>query len=202
MKVFIYGLNGNMGQRYKTICQSLGHEVGGHDVTPFESSFSRFEADRIIVATPTSTHAEILHGIVALKKPVLCEKPVTKSRRDLYELVERYRTYGTPLSIVSQYDELVDPEWEGETLYDYFKSGPDGLHWDCLNVVWHAKSGVTLRKVSPVWTCRINGKELDLRLMDYAYIAMLRKWLAEPESHYDRILESHEKAVQMGAKWL
>jgi hypothetical protein len=202
MKVFIYGLNGNMGQRYKAICQMLGHDVGGQDLGGVDSAFSILEADRVIVATPTSTHFEVLSQAWRLQRPVLCEKPVSRNQAELETIVDRYRSANVPLSMVSQYDELVEPEWEGDTLYDYYKSGPDGLHWDCLNVVWHAKGNVTLRKESPIWTCRINGKELDLRLMDYAYIAMLRKWLAEPESHYDRILESHEKAVQMGAKWL
>lgn len=200
MKVFIYGLQGNMGRRYKTILEYQGHQVGGVDRGGTEG-FSPGDADQIIVATPTGTHAELLKAALAYRKPVLCEKPLSTNRGDLYDSVAAYEREGVALQMVSQYDELVEPSSDGPTLYDYFKSGPDGLHWDCMNVVWHARGDVVLRNKSPFWTCLINGQQLDLRLMDYAYYAMLLQWTAEPKHDYQRILDGHEKAVRMGASW-
>ena len=205
MKVFIYGFNGNMGRRYRAILDHLGHECGGYD---FEGGGKRLfyfappQADCFLVASPTKTHCEILFDLKDCGRPILCEKPITKSMTQLEDLIAALKRAGTRLQMVSQYDYLGIPETAGETLYDYYRHGSDGLLWDCINIIWHAKGEIILGEKSPVWHCQINGKWLNLGDMDRAYVTMLEWWLKDPtEVHYDRILEAHQKVHKLEATW-
>lgn len=132
-----------------------------------------------------------------LKKPVLCEKPICKDPDELLALMAECRKAGTRLQMVSQYDYLVDRKSHGPSHWDYYKSGGDGLAWDCIQIIGHAKERPSLKNMSPIWSCMINGKPLQIEQMDFAYIWMIRDWLDKPRDDIDRILESH-KAV---AKW-
>ena len=198
-KVFIFGNKGNMGQRYSAILKYLGHDVSGTDIdeTPIEWVM-RFQAsDAIIVASDTESHASIVENLIPQSRPILCEKPITKDLSRLKQIVEEARSVGTKLSMVSQYDWLTNGHIDGgPTVYDYFKSGKDGLAWDCINIIWHAKGKIRLANQSPFWDCQINGHYLDLSEMDYAYIHMIEDWLEQPYApQYDRILNAHGKVL-------
>lgn len=198
-KVYIYGYAGNMGQRYRAILGALGHTWMGEDVGD-RSVGTVEESDAIIVATPTDTHVEVLRALKDCGKPVLCEKPITMDVTELRALMAELVVAGTKLQMVSQYDYLIDPKSKGPTFYDYFKSGRDGLAWDCIQIISHAKGEVVLKNESPIWQCQINGKLLDISKMDSAYAAMVRDWLEAPRNDVSRILDSHQKVVEWLAK--
>lgn len=204
MKIFMLGAHGNMARRYTAILKYLGHEVHGFDVPGFTEKHPLAEqvkvdaitADAVIVATPTDTHAKLLSFLSDCTRPILCEKPISKDLHELERVLSECKSKGARLQMVSQYDYLVDAESKGDTIYDYYKSGADGIEWDCINILYHAKGSVTLRNESPVWTCTINGQPLNIRDMDHAYVEMLDHWLRDPtRTDYDRIWEAHKKAA-------
>ena len=203
MKVYIYGYNGNMARRYRAILSRLGHEAGGEDLGTIHG-FSLAEADAVIVATPTDTHARLLMDLRDSGKPILCEKPITKRLDELEHVLQALKGTGTKLQMVSQYDYLVDDDFEGPTVYDYFKSGSDGLYWDCINIIKHARDYVRVSNDSPVWKCMINGQKLNIGLMDRAYIEMIKDWLAnlKQPTDYAGIWRAHKKVHDLEAKWL
>ena len=194
MRVYIFGCNGGMGRRYRAILEHLGHEWMGEDLSQ-DRKGSVDDADAVIVATPTPTHGQVLDRLLSCGKPILCEKPIMTDMEALRALLADAVISGTRLQMVSQYDYLIDPKSTGPSWYRYFKTGPDGLPWDCLQIIALAKDGCEVSDKSPVWDCGINGKRLDLRLMDQAYVAMIRDWLQAPRNDISRILEAHEKVI-------
>ncbi len=202
MNVFIFGNKGNMGCRYTAILKHLGHEVYGTDIG--DSVIPNLdEFDAFIVATPTETHLAILNTLLDCKRPVLCEKPIVANEdlTSLYAFIEKAKRAKMQLTMVSQYDYLVNNNATGRTHYNYFKSGKDGIAWDCINIIYHANDAIVLKTKSPVWMCMINNHKLKLQDMDYAYIDMIRTWLMHPyEPQYDRIIKAHKKVVEY-LKW-
>lgn len=201
MKVYVLGHGGNMGHRYKTILDFYKHDVAGYDKrTGPMGSFGISEADRIIIATPTASHVKDLMETIPHKIPILCEKPICKDRQGLNEAITFAETHGTRVEMVSQYDYMpFSRERKEETLYDYFKHGGDGIHWDCINVIYHANGEVILKENSPWWQCRINGDPLSLGDVDHAYMRMIDLWLKDPKDGLDRIWRSHEKVRSLEA---
>lgn len=195
-KVFIVGILGNMGTRYKTICEYLGHEVYGRDKF-FPSKFSPTEADCFIIATPTEDHIDDIGEYSSFGKPILCEKPLTKDIEKLEVLEEFLIRNGRKhlVSMVNQYAQLFKGG-SGHTYYKYFKSGKDGLAWDCINILGLGRGKVRLSNDSPVWECKINGKKLSLANMDKAYVRMIHHWLRNPKSNFDYAKKAHLKVIE------
>ena len=198
MNICIIGHKGGMGQRYGAILNHIGQDWFGVDVG--DGSLNR-DASGYIIATPTHTHAEFIGWLKDLGKPILCEKPISKNLSVLEKLIYDCEKAGTQLQMVSQYDHLVKHGSEGPTVYDYYKHGGDGLYWDCINVIHHAKGSILIKEKSPIWTCIINGHQLNLGDMDRAYIEMILGWLETPVSNYSRIWDSHKKAYDLEAEW-
>lgn len=204
MKVYIIGANGNMGSRYSAILKYLGHEVWGIDM-PYiyleGGLLTRMdckESDAVIVATPTRTHLDILEMLEGVEKPILCEKPFIDDEKHLPRLRHFLSNTKLKISMVSQYDWLSkDYQEDGyPTCYDYFKTGKDGLPWDCINIIWNARDKIILEDKNPIWFCKINGHALNLRDMDVAYCMMIEQWLKDPYvDKRDEILKRHQKVV-------
>jgi hypothetical protein len=202
MKIYIYGYNGNMAKRYRAILHELGHTVGGIDIEDQEYGFAHEDADAYIVATPTAGHIDDLYALEFCGRPILCEKPITKDIEELEVLLEDFKKSGTKLQMVSQYDYLIDDISTGHTVYNYFKSGGDGLAWDCINIIKHAKGIISIRNNSPIWTCKINGQKLNISQMDAAYIEMIADWLGNPDrTDFNGILRAHKKAAELDNLW-
>ena len=56
-----------------------------------------------------------------------------------------------------------------------------------------AKGEVQLKNDSPIWDCWINGKDLNIADMDFAYIEMVKDWIKNPTNNHDYILKAHKK---------
>jgi hypothetical protein len=197
-KVCIIGGNGNMASRYKAIFEIMNIDVVVWDIgiKPDVSG-----VDGFLVTTPTPIHYEVLQEIIPFRKPILCEKPVVKTMLELAEIRKRCEACGTPFQVVMQYCWLVDPLHVGESRYDYFRHGNDGLVWDCFQIIALAKGEVTLSEKSPIWDCVINGHRLNLSAMDFAYIEMIRAWTERPNSQpWDFIIECHQKVLNYAEK--
>lgn len=199
-KVYIFGREGNMGSRYAAILRHLGHTVTGNDLEDDLVEADIMESDAIIIATPTDTHLEFIAHCFDYKKPILCEKPLINhpdNIENLREFLDLASSEEVKLSMVSQYDYYqVDNINPGLTAYNYYRTGKDGLAWDCINIIWRSKSRVLLNNTSPIWLCSINGTPLRIDLMDYAYIQMIDSWLANPyKPQYQNILDRHLKVL-------
>jgi len=190
--VCIVGIQGNMGRRYKAVLDYLDVAVSGTDINGYTYQYEENKADGYIIATPTSGHLLDIINLRDKNKPILCEKPITIGMLPNIggkELV----------TMVCQYQYLIDKSSVGPTYYDYFRSGSDGLIWDTINILGLAKEMPTIKNESPIWKCAINGKELSIADMDNAYIKMLMDWMKNPRSNWDFATVAHERAAN---KWV
>ena len=200
MNIFIYGGSGNMGKRYGAILLKL--EIKYHIIDPM---FGYYEPDDIypdgiIITTPTDTHFDLIidchgkfHGV-----PILCEKPISKDKYEIKELVD---IDDLNLTMVNQYEFAINCKPQtvknGLTLYDFYNSGKDGCFWDTINIIGLHKNKLIpgcIGLKSPFWTCIIDGKILDLHDVERGYYEMIEDWIASLEwTDQKKINEKIEK---------
>lgn len=195
--VYIVGYNGNMASRYKAILDFLNIPHMGHDKNEYPKEGALKRCRGVIICTPTKCHIDDLKIYLNINKPVLCEKPLAHSLVELNQLEKIVGINITYLTMVNQYAYMTDEISHGDSFYNYFKSGPDGVYWDCLNIIGLANGEVHLSTKSPVWSCQINGRKLALSKVDYSYIEMIKDWLAHPKSNYAYARKAHEKVTRM-----
>ena len=195
--IALVGSEGSMGKRYRAILNKLNVEF-----RPFDKETSLNDlvstckySNGIILCTPTPTHFTFLNALIPLGKPILCEKPISK---DPEEVIECFRLAGEEncsLTMMLQYQEILTPgEYSGDSSYNYFRTGNDGLVWDCMQTIALAKGKVSVKNDSPIWECQINGEKLDFRQMDSAYLIAVRKWLYGMSLQKPiEIIEMHQK---------
>ena len=203
-KVCLVGHRGGMGRRYQAVLKHLGYRVVGHDLAdgykPLRVRIAEAQGcDGVLIATPTDAHIASIHEYMRAGRPILCEKPISRDPFALRALLDDVQARKAPLQMVRQYERLVEEKHEGLTEYDYFRSGSDGLHWDCISIVSLAKGTVRLASESPLWKCQINGRRLSLADMDRAYVEMVDEWLKAPRDDSGRLMEWHLKVAQMKA---
>ena len=187
-----------MGRRYQAILRSLGVPVQRHDV-PGQASgvyardLARYhDVTGIIIASPTNTHADYVRGLALLGLPILCEKPLST---DLATVAELLRVPG-PLAMMAQYQCLDHGDTEGDTAYDFYHSGSDGLAWDCIQLLGLARGPVSLKAESPIWRCTLNGRRLSLDDVGTAYVDFVAHWLQDPDSNRAETLRWHQRAAE------
>lgn len=195
--IAVIGGNGNMGSRYMSILRYLGEKACSIDVDTLASTKRGIlsTCKGVIVATPTKTHFKIVMDLYNLGVPVLVEKPFSLNLDEVYQVAELYK--GKNLMMVNQYKEFIEHYDAGPTYYNYFKHGNDGIYWDCISIIALAKTTIDLRETSPIWQCTINGFDLDISLMDKAYIQMIRKWLKVPHQPDYDLIHVHKKVVEL-----
>lgn len=192
----IIGANGSMGKRYQAILKYLGHASFNVDI---DARFSGaveavYHSHGIIIATPTEKHLDYIRLFAAMGKPILCEKPLSKNKAELEEIRTLVKAHGTKLAMTMQYLTLTTPDATGPSYYNYFKTGNDGLYWDCLQIIALAKDEVTVDNTSPIWECQINGERLSISGMDHAYIEFVRSWIkGEVNFDIDDLIGFHDK---------
>lgn len=201
MSVLIIGSEGSMGKRYQAIFKFLGIKFDTYDM---EMNFDKKTIDKkivhnnkILITSPTETHFEWVSHITKLvkNKRILCEKPLSKDIGETEKMLE------SNLKMVLQYKYMPFDKYEyelgGGSKYDYFRSGKDGLAWDCLQIIGLSEDMAFLSNKSPIWNCKINGKKLNFSHMDFAYIEMLRSFLvSEDDQEKQDILNMHKKVIE------
>ena len=198
--ILLIGSKGSMGLRYSAIFNYLNIKFIGVDR---ETSLEKIaelsmNCDKILIATPTDTHFEILKYLIPLDKNILCEKPISKNIKEIETIIKLVNESKSKLNMVFQYGELVHNS-EGESIYDYYRSGNDGLNWDCLQIIALSNYFTTIRNKSPIWTCKINGLSLSIADMDRAYITFIKSWInGNLNQNLLWILECHKKVEEYG----
>ena len=191
-----------MGVRYQAILKHLDEPYWCVDIGTSEANIINMaeKADRIIICTPTDTHFRFLSILLPIQKPILCEKPIVCSTKQVEEVLKIATLFKTHFSMMMQYAELIPyPHVKsGVSLYNYFRSGKDGLIWDCMQIIALANGSVELQNNSPIWKCIINGTELSSSDMDKAYLSFVRKWIEDKinQSHDDLLL-FHRKTEEL-----
>lgn len=198
MKTLLIGSQGSMGQRYSAILEHLKQPFEGVDRDHSSRDIIDRARDcgRIILAVPTEIHGSLLKRLIPLKKPILCEKPVVHSTAELQNIFGQLERYNTHFTMMFQYSELVGypHRRKGHTEYNYFRSGKDGLVWDCLQIIALANDTIELKNTSPVWKCVINGTKLDLSTMDAAYLSFVNKWITNKHNQkLSDLMKFHKK---------
>ena len=205
MKIAVIGAHGNMGLRYRVILNYLGVKVVPIDIgTPQEDLGN---CDAFLIATPTDTHIKLINYYAMFEKPILCEKPLSFEVEDVKEICKSRKL---KLRMINQYEyfevqrkaNLKDikvlriEDGSPKTSYNYYKSGGDGLLWDCINIIGLAQGTVDLSNESPIWKCTLNGIPLDLADMDLAYIWNLRHWMEKFDDNKRYIVQAHERVEE------
>jgi hypothetical protein len=197
--IALIGSEGSMGKRYQAILTHLKQDYFPYDLTrmPQEEliNHAKTTCARFIIATPTDTHTSYLKALLPTRTPILCEKPVTKDLDEIEELHEWCEENKYSYNMVMQYKELeITTEPDRVSGYNYFRHGNDGLTWDCMQIIGLAKGPVVLGEDMPIWMCSINGKYLNIRDMDQAYVAHIQKWLVGAlDQPMNEILAMHRK---------
>lgn len=196
MNVCVIGCDGNMGRRYMAILRMLEVEYAGVDLKPENRYYYSNLFTHFIIATPTDTHAEILHWLMD-ERPgrhrILVEKPVCKDAKEVANLAKKAEEGGHKVYMVNQYAYRGYSSRGGGgygktktnlTLYDYYQSGSDGLAWDCIQLLHMAEGEIRLSNDSPVRACMINGRVYDSSHTDKLYVKMIRNFLAGDRKKY------------------
>lgn len=193
-KILVVGSLGNMATRYSRILDHLGYAWCGIDRGDDLPDMTTIRG--IIIATPTGTHTEMLRKFMRYGVPILIEKPIAKGVIELANMFDVLEMSPAPVQMINQYRHLVHEDDKGPTHYNYFKSGTDGLAFDCINIIGLAKDEVTLDYKSPIWTCIINGRELNIADMDHAYIIEIDRWVRFPKNNLDYMKKAHRKVIE------
>ena len=201
-KPLILGSRGGMGRRYTAILRHLGIEPVLFDL----GDRLPVDFDSVIVATPTAAHLNNIEDFAFCGVPILCEKPIATNVRQAIRACNLAASCGFDLEMVNQYAFIkgTPTQWPDLTSYNFYNHGRDGLYWDCINIIKHARDYVRVSNDSPVWKCMINGQKLNIGLMDRAYIEMIKDWLAnlKQPTDYAGIWRAHKKVHDLEAKWL
>lgn len=199
MSVLIIGGKGSIGTRYQAVLRYLDKPFVVADVEHSQAQTLEMakKSDGVIIASPTDSHSDWIHALSPLRKPILCEKPVCKDLSELSRVLMRVSGDKTPFKMVFQYSIFDDPGSKGWSHYNYFRTGKDGLVWDCIQIVGLARGRLELENDSPIWRCILNGKAVDFSAMDAAYIHMMRQWFREPSHDPGMIRAIHEKTAAL-----
>ena len=88
----------------------------------------------------------------------------------------RYAIYHTDYVSISEADDpKVYQPGKNEIEYDYYNTGNDGLHWDCIQLHYLAKK-LTLNNQSPVFKCKINGRAVTQDEIGESYVRMVERF--------------------------
>ena len=102
---------GRMGERYKNVLNSLGHEIKFiSDISKIDTEFDFFEnyidainnipVDGLIISSHGPSHYEIMkHAISKNIRYIVCEKPFTTSVKHADEILELLKNSQTRLSV-------------------------------------------------------------------------------------------------------
>jgi hypothetical protein len=194
MSICIVGCFGNMGLRYGAILAHLGIDWVGSDY----ADKSPPVADNYIVATPTRSHAEVIIEI-KLNAPdsrILCEKPISKKVTDFNALDK----WADTIFMVNNYAYLANPKSYGQTYYNYYNTGSDGINWDCIQLYHLSYGRYLVENNSPLWKCEINGWPIARDEIDTSYVLMVKDFLSDtPEKLWSLrdVKKTHEEIARM-----
>jgi hypothetical protein len=196
----IIGSEGSMGKRYQAILKHLHEPFEKYDPKLHGSKFpDDREFKRFIIASPTDTHAMWVKKLDVYKRPILCEKPLSKDLEEVEDILQ----CESPITMMMQYYMLADKQSYGPSFYNFYHHGPDGMVWDCFQIIALAKGEVELHETSPIWKCMINGRNIQRGHMDGAYVEFVREWIRGglPALGRIQLMLWHRKVKEFEEKW-
>lgn len=196
--MFIVGINGNMGRRYKAIAEHLNIGVSGVDINDNLPNKKTLANKIIFLCTPTDNHIQdILWYFTKSNCQIVCEKPISKIYKEFTKLFD----YSDRLLMVNNYNYIMlgHEVTKKPTTYNYYTSGKDGLYWDCIQIIHLARGKVLLSNKSPIWKCIINGVEINRSEIDLSYVYMIKDIFGEQKYVWgmDDILLAHQKVEKL-----
>lgn len=170
--IAVIGGLGRIGRRYRSLLAYMGEGVLVYDTAQDGEALGDVlsRSTHCILATPTETHLDVLSQIPE-NIPVLVEKPVAKhadfdaSRPNAYTVCNYKFVF-----------EALEAEVGSHVVYDYYNSGPDGLHWDCCQLI-HLDKKAELRSELPFWTLLIDNKQVPYTTLEKSYLWMLQSFI-------------------------
>lgn len=161
--ICLIGGKGSIGSRYAAIMKwnKIPHVIYDID-TP---EIDLFSYEKYIIATPTETHVKFLEELKG--KKILCEKPVCKNPSEIPDMNNAY--------VVNNWlyvTRLMQLEGPFMIEYDFYRTGRDGLLWDCCQLLYLDPEAI-LNKRSPKWNVTINGKPVAYRTLEDSYNRMI-----------------------------
>lgn len=199
MKVLLVGSEGSIGQRYKAILNYLKVPFFTYDVKTDRRNVLYKEYSHLIVATPTYTHLDIAQ---AIPKDVfaLIEKPIVTKEKDLLTLEKALHPR---IFQVNQYAYIPGINGDGETYYNFFRTGSDGILFDCITLIYLAKSIINLGNTSPFWQCKINGRDILYQSLEQSYVNMIKDFLGKREFLWneENIIKAHKAVFDLASNY-
>lgn len=178
--VLLIGGMGSVGLRYQAILKSLNVPYLVYDAESLEGfscegkrNFEDIEFGKAMICSPTDTHLNYVRKLIHLDKTFLCEKPLTKDPEDLAYINAEY-----PKGfMVCNYKFITKIYGEDVNLsYNYYRSGRDGLLWDCCQLVY-IDPDCELLNDSPLWDFSVNGHPIPYRALELSYVQMIKSFI-------------------------
>jgi hypothetical protein len=209
--ILVIGGRGNMGRRYGNILEEEGVEFKVLDIENLHHGKRLMdEAEKILIATPTELHEQYIIRGLNRGISVLCEKPLTKNLGQLRGCLDHPNAKDC-LKMVNNYhyayewakerekkvnDGRVHPKDRNDTIYNFVNTGKDGIGWDCIQLIYHAKARVRLGNTSTEWKASINGVTLKKKdvIMGYRQMIIDFLWNKIPRQDFDKLYKAHETA--------
>jgi len=137
--------------------------------------------DRVVLATPTSTHYRYIKFFAAKNIPILCEKPACTASNEILQL---QKTVKVDFRVVCNWSYVLPdrllPE-KNEIIYRNQTSGNDGLAWDCIQLIYLSDDYKCDLGVGVPWDITINGVTITPKMIEDSYTKMMADWLRHPE---------------------
>lgn len=197
MKILIVGSGGSMGCRYTAILKSLQQEIRCYDIKTGDPVRKDEMFDRAIIASPTKFHIKQLRTLIPRVKYILCEKPICFDPTEIMDIYRFAKEHDTDVRMVCNWS-YAHPRWsmldsdryypkKHTICYNNYNTGPHGLYWDCIQLVYLAKNwrNLDLRSDAPYPRMQIDNNVITLDLIARSYIRMIRAWLENPQELWD-----------------
>jgi hypothetical protein len=185
--ILLVGGLGSIVTRYRAILENMGipydiydYHTGILSNTHGETNLQDIKFDKAIICTPTDTHIRYCQELELTGKPYLCEKPLTKDPEELVLAEKFQRGY-----MVCNYKILLDHvSRDGHIVYDYYRTGKDGLLWDCCQLLYLDPLAYVNNK-SPIYRLHVHNPydeydcygEIPYQLVERSYISMIIKFV-------------------------
>jgi inositol 2-dehydrogenase len=97
----------------ETVAQEVGRDLGIEWSTSFNDLIKDESIDAVVIAVPTSFHADLIIEAAGAGKHVFCEKPISLERQPTVEAIAATRGAGIKLQI--GFHRRFDPDWAAAT---------------------------------------------------------------------------------------
>lgn len=182
MRILVIGGLGSVGGRYVAILKYFGHEPVVYDLNNPDCGveYPNDDWEKAIVATPTDTHYYYCKKLIAKGKPFLVEKPMSKNLKECQELVDLdTNKLG---HVVCNYKYMLNAK-ENSLMYDYYKTGNDGLYWDLAQLIY-LHPGMIIKTDSPFWKFENYGRNIPYFSLEQSYMEMIGNFV---EGKYEEL---------------